>query len=45
MNGKIAAWALFICEGSEAERPYLRGAFDNLEEAKAALAIEGAISG
>jgi hypothetical protein len=43
-DGTIAAWALFLSGPEDDGEPYLEGIFDNPEEAKATLAIEGAIA-
>jgi hypothetical protein len=44
VDGRIAAWTLFLSGPEDDGEPYLEGVFDNLEEAKVALAIEGAIA-
>ena len=45
VDGQIAGWALFLCGDDPDEAPTLNGVFESVDAAKAALALQGAISG
>jgi len=45
IDQKLAGYALFLCGTDPDKAPALGGVFDSLDDAEAALAVEGAIDG
>jgi hypothetical protein len=44
LEGEIAAWSLFVCEGDEEMPPALVGVYDSAEDAETELGMKGAIA-